>query len=112
MTAPTGAPINILVVDDTPENLRLLAAILSEHNYKVRLVPSASLIEDAIHESPPDLILLDVMMPDANGFEVCERLKADPETAHIPVIFLTAKTQNEDIVKGFEVGGVIGRAHV
>lgn len=97
---------NILVVDDTPANLRLLAGILNEQGYKVRPVPSGELALSAARGMPPDLILLDIMMPEMNGYEVCEQLKADPRTRDIPVIFISAIDDVLDKVKAFAVGGV------
>jgi signal transduction histidine kinase len=97
---------NILVVDDTPENLTLLVGMLKEQGYRVRPVPSGELALQAAAAEPPDLILLDISMPGMDGFEVCERLKADPRLKDIPVLFLTARTDIEDKVRSFEVGGV------
>ena len=97
---------NILAVDDTPENLRLLMGILVEQGYRVRPVPSGTRALATIQLEPPDLILLDIKMPDMSGYEVCEQLKADERTRDIPVIFLSALDKVEDKVKGFEVGGV------
>ncbi|NET06623.1 MAG: hybrid sensor histidine kinase/response regulator [Symploca sp. SIO2B6] len=96
---------NILVVDDTPENLRLLSTMLTEHGYKVRKVISGKLALDAAQVNPPDLILLDIMMPQINGYEVCKQLKASEQTAKIPVIFLSALNEAIDKVKAFNVGG-------
>jgi CheY-like chemotaxis protein len=96
----------ILAVDDTPENLDVLTGLL-QPQYRVRAaVNGARALRIATSETPPDLVLLDVMMPEMDGFEVCRRLKADPATREIPVIFLTAKTETEDILQGFEVGAV------
>jgi len=97
---------SILVVDDTPANLRLLSGILANQEYMVRPVPDGALALSAAEAEPPDLILLDIMMPDMSGYEVCEQLKADERTRDIPVIFLSAKTKVLDKVKAFEVGGV------
>ena len=97
---------SILVVDDTPANLRLLSGILANQEYMVRPVPDGSLALSAAEAEPPDLILLDIMMPDMSGYEVCEQLKADERTRDIPVIFLSAKTEVLDKVKAFEIGGV------
>ncbi len=97
---------NILVVDDTPENLRLLMGILAEQDYRVRPVPSGTRALSTVQIELPDLILLDIKMPDMSGYEVCEQLKADERTRDIPVIFLSALNKVEDKVKGFEVGGV------
>ncbi len=96
---------DILVVDDIPDNLRLLSTILTEHNYKVRRVTSGSLALDAISVRPPELILLDILMPDMSGFDVCEQLKANPETAVIPIIFLSALNDTLVKVKAFSLGG-------
>lgn len=96
----------ILVVDDAPENLELMDALLSE-DYRVKVTTSGSKALKLAHASPrPDLILLDVMMPDMDGFEVCSRLKGDPETASIPIIFLTAKSDPDDEAWGLENGAV------
>ncbi|MEE8391087.1 MAG: response regulator, partial [Anaerolineae bacterium] len=97
---------DILIVDDTPANLRLLSGILVERGHKVRLAPNGKLALISAQAIPPDLILLDIMMPDMNGYEVCERLKADPRTRDIPVIFISALAQTEDKVKAFTLGGV------
>jgi two-component system, NtrC family, sensor kinase len=97
---------NILVVDDTPANLRLLAGILNSKGYKVRPVPSGELALSAARGLPPDLILLDIMMPEMNGYEVCEKIKADERTRDIPVIFISAINDVLDKVKAFAVGGV------
>jgi sigma-B regulation protein RsbU (phosphoserine phosphatase) len=97
----------ILIVDDVPRNLQLLAAILKEENkYEVAAVTSGAAALKIVDNVLPDLILLDVMMPEMDGFEVCQRLKASPSTRDIPVVFLTAKAGLKDIVKGFQLGGV------
>ena len=93
----------VLVVDDAPANLSLLAGLLNK-SYRVKLAPSGLKALDLARRSVPDLILLDVMMPEMDGYEVCRRLKADPLTARIPVLFLTAMSQPEDEARGFEVG--------
>ncbi len=96
----------ILLVDDAPENIQVAHAIL-KNTYKTRVATSgAKALEQVKTVPPPDLILLDVMMPEMDGYEVCTRLKADPATREIPVIFLTAKTEAEDETRGFEVGAV------
>ena len=96
----------ILVVDDTPENIDVLAGLLSEE-YSIRVAMNGEkALELAAQQPVPDLILLDVMMPGMDGYEVCRRLKADPATAGIPVIFATAKTEVDDETKGFETGAV------
>ncbi|MBF0287077.1 MAG: response regulator [SAR324 cluster bacterium] len=95
----------ILVVDDTPENIHVVMGVLKE-KYKVKAeVRGASALEVAL-KNPPDLILLDIMMPEMDGFETCQKLKEFPETQDIPIIFLTAKVETQDIVKGFELGAV------
>jgi len=104
LTAPKTT--NILVVDDTPDNLRLLITLLGEQGYSVRPVTEGPLAINAAQLEPPDLILLDVKMPDMDGYEVCRRLKANAKTCDIPIVFLTVLDDVEDIVKGFEMGGV------
>lgn len=97
---------SILVVDDTPANLTLMTGLLQEM-YQVRAAISGEkALKIASADSPPDLILLDIMMPEMDGYEVCRRLKADPKTAEIPVIFLTAMTEVEDEEKGLRLGAV------
>jgi sigma-B regulation protein RsbU (phosphoserine phosphatase) len=96
----------ILLVDDTPANIQIALAILKDL-YQVRVATNgAKALELAAADPAPDLILLDVMMPGIDGFEVCTRLKASPATHDIPVIFLTGQTEIEDETRGFEVGGV------
>jgi len=95
----------ILLVDDTPENLQVLGNLLEGH-YKTAIAESGLQALAFVKKRIPDLILLDLLMPIMDGFEVCAHLKADSETRGIPIIFLTAKTDPNDIVKGFEVGGV------
>ncbi len=95
----------ILVVDDTPENIDILVGILKV-DYKVKAAPNGEKALKVAEKNPPDLILLDIMMPVMDGYETCRRLKADPILKEIPIIFLTAKTETEDIVKGFDVGAV------
>jgi len=96
----------ILVVDDTPANLQVLAGMLKDRGYRVRPVPSGKLALLAARRDPPDLILLDINMPEMNGYEVCERLKADDHLKGIPVIFISALTEQLDKVKAFATGGV------
>ncbi len=96
----------ILIVDDTPDNISLLSGLLKEH-YKTKVATNGSkALSVAASTSPPDLILLDIMMPDMDGYEVCRRLKADEATQDIPIIFLTAMSQAEDEQKGLELGAV------
>lgn len=97
---------DLLVVDDTPDNLRLLSTMLSEQGYKVRKVMSGPLALRVVSVASPDLILLDINMPQMNGYEVCEKLKADPKTSDIPVMFISALDDVWDKVRAFEVGGV------
>src|SRR5579871_6444829 len=99
-------PASILVVDDTPANLQVLTGMLKDRGYKVRPVPSGKLALVAARKDPPDLILLDINMPEMNGYEVCERLKADDQLKGIPVIFISALTEQLDKVKAFAIGGV------
>ncbi|MEG4395967.1 response regulator [Microcoleus sp. BROC3] len=96
---------NILIVDDIPANLQLLAQILSQHGYKTRTAPDGKLALRSIELTPPDLILLDIMMPGMDGYKVCQALKASPTTKDIPVIFISALNEVFDKVKAFEVGG-------
>lgn len=96
----------ILIVDDNKKNLQVMGNILYQHKYKVAMAKDGHGALRLVKKYKPDLILLDVMMPEMDGFEVCERLKDDPDTHKIPVIFLTAKTEIDDIVRGFSVGGV------
>ena len=97
---------NILIVDDTPDNLRLLSGLLMKQGYKVRPAPSGAHALATSTKEIPDLILLDILMPEMDGFEVCRILKADRRTRDIPVIFLSALSEVEDKVRGFESGGV------
>jgi len=96
----------ILIVDDNPINLRLLTRILKENNYAVRAVLDGERALSAVAAALPDLILLDVMMPEMDGYEVCRRLQADDRTREIPVIFISALEDTKDKVKAFEAGGV------
>ena len=96
----------VLVVDDTPDNLSLMSGLLKER-YKVKVANNGERgLKIAAVDDPPDLILLDIMMPGIDGYEVCRLLKADPKTKDIPVIFLTAKSQVEDEQMGLELGAV------
>jgi two-component system, NtrC family, sensor kinase len=97
---------NILAVDDTPANLHLLSNMLSKQGYKVRITTKGKLALQSVLAYPPDLILLDIMMPDMNGYEVCQILKADERTRDIPVIFISALSETFDIIKAFKVGGL------
>lgn len=96
---------NILVVDDTPDNVRLLAAILTERGYEVRKALNGARALAAVQAALPDLILLDITMPEMNGYQVCEHLKADVKTRDVPVIFISALDEVVDKQKAFDVGG-------
>jgi sigma-B regulation protein RsbU (phosphoserine phosphatase) len=104
--SPAANPASILVVDDVSANLRVLAGMLKDRGYKVRPVPSGELALLAARKEPPDLILLDINMPEMNGYEVCQQLKADETLRGIPVIFISALNENLDKVKAFAIGGV------
>lgn len=96
----------VLVVDDSQENIAVLGAVLML-DYIVRVATSGEkALQIAMSDNPPDLILLDIMMPGIDGYEVCRRLKADSRTKNIPVIFITAKCSEEDEIKGFKMGAV------
>ncbi|MEA2710910.1 MAG: phosphoserine phosphatase RsbU/P [Phycisphaerales bacterium] len=99
-------PASILVVDDTAANLQVLAGMLKDRGYKVRPVPSGKLALLAAQRDPPDLILLDINMPEMNGYQVCEHLKVDDKLKGIPIIFISALTEPLDKVKAFATGGV------
>ena len=100
------AKVNILVVDDKPENLRLLSDTLTKEGYEVKGVINGAMALRVASSVRPHLILLDVMMPDLDGYEVCQKLKADTKTKDIPVIFLSANNETIDKVKAFSVGAV------
>ena len=97
---------DILVVDDHPDNLRLLLNIFSENGYSTRLASSGELALNSIRTRIPDLILLDIQMPKMNGFELCRKLKSDPHTKLIPIIFISALNDIENKVSGYQAGGV------
>ena len=96
----------VLAVDDKPTNLQFLGKLLSDNGYDVAMAQNGRQALNFLKNEDPQLILLDIMMPEMDGYDVCRKLKADLGTRHIPVIFLTAKTDAADVVKGFEVGGV------
>jgi len=96
----------ILVVDDTPANLKLLTDILTNNGYQVRPATGGKMALRSLAAEIPDLILLDIKMPEMDGYEVCAQLKANPETKNIPVIFISALDEMADKVKGFTVGGI------
>jgi len=97
---------NILIVDDIPANLKVLGDILKGEGFKVRPVPNGNLALQVASKEKPDLILLDIMMPDMDGFEVCRKLKENPGLSDIPVIFISALNDTSDIVKALKSGGV------
>ncbi|BFM38557.1 response regulator receiver modulated diguanylate cyclase/phosphodiesterase with PAS/PAC sensor(s) [Synechocystis sp. LKSZ1] len=103
MTLPSFK--SILVVDDDPSNLRFLRDILREEGYKVRACTTGTAALRGASVAPTDLILLDIKLPDYSGYDICQQLKADPQTTHIPIIFLSALTSTFDKVQGFKVGG-------
>lgn len=100
------AGAKVLIVDDIPANLKVLRGVLEPLGFRILFAPRGDVALKVARSEQPDLILLDVMMPEMDGFEVCRQLKADPITAEIPVIFITAKDEPEDVVKGLDVGGV------
>ena len=95
---------NVLAVDDIPLNLILVQKMLSRFNFQMRTAANGQLALDAVAAQKPDLILLDLMMPGIDGFEVIRRLRENPDTANIQIVILSALNSNEDIVKGFNVG--------
>ena len=97
---------SILIVDDRVDNLRLLSDLLTEQGYKVRGVSKGTMALKAAKSFPPDLILLDIMMPEMDGYEVCQHLKAAENTRDIPIIFISALNDAADQLKAFSVGGV------
>lgn len=99
-------PPMILIVDDNPKNIQVAASTIQEKGYQMAFATNGPDALETIQSDTFDLILLDIMMPDMDGYDVCKKLKSDPKTIDIPVIFLTAKTEPESIVKGFETGAV------
>ncbi|WP_457788907.1 response regulator [Pseudomonas sp. PL-6] len=95
----------VLIVDDTPDNLALLSDALDAHGYMVLVALDGQSALNRIQRRRPDLILLDAMMPGLDGFETCRRIKAEPDSADIPVLFMTALTDSEHVVEGFAAGG-------
>jgi len=98
--------VNILVVDDNLENLKVVCSLLKEKKYLIALAENGERALKILEEIKIDLILLDIIMPEMDGFEVCRLIKKNPETENIPIIFLTAKSETGEIVKGFQAGGV------
>lgn len=96
----------IFIIDDNLVNIQIIANILKNENYSVKTATSGKIVFESIEKIYSDLILLDIMMPDVDGFEICKRLKSHPHTQNIPIIFLTAKTDIDEISKAFELGAV------
>ena len=96
----------ILIVDDVPKNIQVLGTLLNNFECELAVAMNGQQALDTVAKIKPDLILLDVMMPIMDGHEVCRRLKASEKTKDIPVIFITAKSESEDIINGFELGAV------
>ncbi len=96
----------VLIADDTELNIVILSSTLRQQGYRIDVARDGAEALRMVRETHPDLVLLDVMMPEMNGFEVCEHLNADPATADIPVIFLTSLTETDEVLKGFEMGAV------
>jgi PleD family two-component response regulator len=106
MTLSSTANADILIVDDTPANLNVLSAILGRRGYRVRPAINGALALKAAQKAAPNLILLDVQMPDMDGYEVCRQLKGDSQTRDIPVVFISALDDVLDKVEAFQAGGV------
>ncbi len=106
MPSPSEPRATLLIVDDKPQNLRLMSDFLAEHGFDLMLTRSGAQALEKVRLATPDLVLLDVRMPDMDGFEVCRRLKADPRTASVPVIFMTAVDDTAHKVEGFGLGAV------
>ncbi len=96
----------ILIVDDNPQNVQFLGNVLTENSYELAIAMDGKQALDFLQKKVPDLILLDIMMPVMDGYEVCRRVKQMQAIKDIPIIFLSAKTETEDLVKGFEAGAV------
>ncbi len=104
MTGPVETEHNILIVDDVAKNIQVAAGILKDEGYNIAFAQSGGSALEQIAAAPFDLILLDIMMPEMDGFAVCEQIRRNPATEDVPVIFLTAKNETESIVRGFETG--------
>lgn len=103
MTLATGV---VLIVDDAPHNLAVLHDALDQHHYVVRVATSGAAAIDSARKMPPDLILLDAVMPGLDGFETCRRLKHHLETRHIPIVFMTGLTDTDHLIRAFQAGGI------
>ncbi len=106
MDEPSKTPFRILIVDDISKNIQVVGNILKRVGYSLSFATSGAQALDMVLSEPFDLILLDIMMPEMDGYEVCARLKERPETREVPVIFLTARTALDDITRGFRAGAV------
>jgi DNA-binding response OmpR family regulator len=95
---------SILLVDDEPDNLQPIVHFLEQSDYKIHISLSGSAALEILQHLVPDLILLDIMLPDIDGYEICRRIKANPKLSDIPVLFMTSRTDVSDKVKGFDVG--------
>ncbi len=98
-------PFLILIVDDEPRNIQMLGSILKSNGYRTEFATNGEKALDWLKHKEFDLILLDIMMPGMDGYEVCKKIKANKYISHIPIIFLSAKTESEDIVNAFSAGG-------
>ncbi len=103
---PSSQTSRILIVEDTPANIQALSAILKDHGYQISVATNGKQALQVLEKVRPDLVLMDVMMPEMDGYEACRQIKASPRWADLPIIFLTAKTETADIVRGFELGAV------
>src|SRR5437868_1578279 len=99
-------PSRILIIDDAPANIQTLSSILKERGYSINIATNGRQGLEVLERIRPDLILLDIMMPEMDGFETCQRIKASTAWREIPIVFLTAKTDTADIVRAFETGAV------
>src|SRR5256886_16380704 len=99
-------PSRILIIDDAPANIQTLSTILKERGYDINIATDGRQGLELLERIRPDLILLDIMMPEMDGFETCRRIKASATWREIPIVFLTAKTDTGDIVRAFELGAV------
>ncbi|HEY3914656.1 MAG TPA: sigma-54 dependent transcriptional regulator [Verrucomicrobiae bacterium] len=105
-SSPASSSEKVLLVDDVPENLAVLTAALEPEGFEILATPSGAAALKVAVRAKPDLILLDIVMPELDGIETCRRLKEDPATRDIPVLFITARNETDSIVAGFQVGGV------
>jgi CheY-like chemotaxis protein len=105
MNSKNNSRATVLIVDDTPDNITLISSLLKD-KYNTKVATSGATALQIVAAAPVDLILLDIMMPEMDGFETCRRLKADTHSSAIPVVFLTAKSQQEDEALGRSVGAV------